>query len=499
MAAARKVYRKCRRRLTPICAFLLLIELAWALVGVAQQPPPPPAAQKPESTQTPPAPTQTEPETRISSKEAEELFQQVDEILKFASDDTGLPIKKEVKRRLTSRAEVEAYLQKNMVEDKDAQRLSRSQAVLKKFGLLPRDFDLQTFLVALLKEQVAGYYDPRTKTVNLLDWVGIEQQKPVMAHELTHALQDQSFGLEKWMRQGDVDLATKKDITSEDIEGDENATARQAVIEGQAMVTLVDYMLAPTGQSIKDSPQIVDALKQGMLNGTPDSVEFHKAPIFLKEALTFPYRYGLDFETALLVKGGKTLAFYQTLISPPHNSRQIMEPQTYLAGEKIPSMAMPDFRKDLANYERFDVGAMGEFDVAVLIDQYAGEEVSHQLYPDWRGGYYYAARPKGNPSSPLGLLYVSRWATPETAARFAAIYAKALPTRYQQVTEQGSDPVKPADAGPPKSLVGKYLWTTEEGTVEINVQGDMVFISESLDDGSTRMLEKDALKASSAK
>ncbi len=494
-----KFYRKVGSALT----LIWVVTLLGATFGcthrtAAQQPPPPPPAtsQTAPSDATSPAP-EAYPETKISAKEAEELFQQVDEILKFASDDTGLPIKKEVKRRLTSRNEVEAYLQKNMAEDKDAQRLSRSQLVLKKFGLLPRDFNLQTFLVALLKEQVAGYYDPKTKTVNLLDWVGIEQQKPVMAHELTHALQDQSFGLEKWMRSGDVDLDTKKEITNEDIERDETTTARQAVIEGQAMATLVDYMLAPTGQTVKDSPQVVEALKEGMLTGTPDSVQFRNAPIFLKEALTFPYRYGLDFEAALLIKGGKTKAFYHTLINPPHNTRQIMEPQTYLAGEQIPPMPLPDFKKDLANYDRFDVGAMGEFDVAVLIDQYAGEDASHSLYPEWRGGYYYAARPKGNPASPLGLLYVSRWSSPQKASEFAAIYAKSLAKRYKQVSHSATDSDKPAiDLQALDALTGKQVWMTEEGKVEIEVHGDMVFVSESLDDAATSLLNQDLFKTS---
>ena len=110
---------------------------------------------------------------------------------------------------------------------------------------------------------MAGYYDPKTKTVNLLDWIDIEQQRPVLAHELTHALQDQSFGLEKWMKAGDTDLDDKKQPTAADIENDEISEARQAVVEGQAMVVLVDYMLAPTGQSILASPQIADALKAG--------------------------------------------------------------------------------------------------------------------------------------------------------------------------------------------------------------------------------------------
>ncbi|PYV45286.1 MAG: hypothetical protein DMG94_12320, partial [Acidobacteria bacterium] len=138
-------------------------------------------------------------ETKITPQQAEELFRDVDTILDFASKDSALPIKHEVKRRLASRDEVVSYLKKNMAEDKDVQRLRRTELVLKKFGLLPKDYDLQSFLVSLLQEQVAGYYDAKTKTVNLLDWVQPDLQRPVLAHELTHALQDQSFGLDKWL------------------------------------------------------------------------------------------------------------------------------------------------------------------------------------------------------------------------------------------------------------------------------------------------------------
>ncbi len=167
-----------------------------------------------------------EKEIKITPREAEELFHSVDEILAFDSKQTGLPIKREVKRRLTSRDEVVGYLTKHM-KDEDVKRLQRSELVLKKFGLLPRDFDLEKLLVALLREQVAGYYDPKTKTVNLLDWVPVEEQEPVMAHELTHALQDQAIGLDKWMKKGEKDLGEiKKDPTPEDIENDEIDDAR---------------------------------------------------------------------------------------------------------------------------------------------------------------------------------------------------------------------------------------------------------------------------------
>ena len=315
----------------------------------------------------------TKDEVKITPRQAEELFHSVDEILEFDSKQTGLPIKREVKRKLTSRDEVVSYLTKHL-DDEDTKRLRRSELVLKKFGLLPRDFDLQTFLVALLREEVAGYYDPKTRTVNLLDWVPMEEQEPVMAHELTHALQDQAVGLEKWMKKGEKDLAEiKKDPTPADIENDEIDNAREAVIEGQAQAMMFQYAIAPTGHSIVTSPELVDAMEEETLTGTPGTKVFNDAPIFMKESLTFPYSYGMEFVVKLMQKGGKEKAFAGVLQNPPHTTRQIMQPETYLSGEKIEPMRVPDFKHDFKDYQKFDIGAMGEFDVAVLIEQYAGK------------------------------------------------------------------------------------------------------------------------------
>ena len=475
----------------------------------SQQPSNPPQGNSPQpaagdgarSTQSTPATeapdTQTAakqaPEKIISPQEAKELFRSVDELLKFASDDTGLPIKHEVKRKLTDRQEVESYLEKGMKDDKDAKRLERSSEVLKKFGLLPRDFQLGPFLVSMLKEQVAGYYDPKKKTVNILNWIDAEQQKPVLAHELTHALQDESFDMEKWMKQAETEGDKKNDPTPADIDTDEESEAREAVVEGQAMVVMMDYSLAPTGKTLLDMPQIGEALKKGMLDG-PDSPTFRSAPIFLKEELTFPYRYGMDFTLALEKAGGKNLGFAGAFKDPPTTTREIMEPGTYLAHEKIEPVKRLDFKKDFEKYDTFDIGAIGEFDVDVLVEQYAGQKEAEAMYPEWRGGYYFAGRPKGAKSGPIGVLYVSRWSTPEKAAEFAAVYAKSLAQRYQKRQALGADGKVAEDAPPVESwrtLRGRHAWMTEEGAVVIDVRGDAVLVSESLDDETTKRAEGD--------
>lgn len=418
-------------------------------------------------------------EHKISPQEEQQLFHDVDEIIAFAGKDTGLPVKNEVKRRLTSREEVEAYLENNMREDKDAQRLQRSELVLKKFGLIPRDFNLGTFLVALLREQVAGYYDPKTKTVNLLDWLGVDQQRPVLAHELTHALQDQSFDLKRWTEEGDSDLENKKNPTAADVANDESSEARQAVVEGQAMAVLIDYILAPLHQSLLDSPEIVQTLKQQMLSGTSDSPEFKTAPIFLKDELTFAYGYGLDFVAEVIRKRGKEQAFSGLLKNPPRTTRQIMEPATYLSGEQIPPMPLPNFGQIFKDYERFDIGAMGEFDVLILIEQYAGRKTAGELSRQWRGGYYYAAKPRGKSPAPLGLLYLSRWSSAESASKFASIYAMSLSERYQRVAEVGQSSQEQTSSR--TAGINFRTWTTEDGPVVIEVEGPNVVVTEGLD------------------
>ena len=491
---------KMKFRLSLFVFFLLT--LLAAVVGWSQTAQPQTQTDKSQAqpaANQPPAAGATQdstfaPEKVLSPKDAKELFRSVDELLKFASDDTGLPIRHEVKRKLADRKEVESYLEKGMKDDKDAKRLERSSEVLKKFGLIPRDFQLGPFMVAMLKEQVAGYYDPKKKTVNLLNWVDPEKQKPVLAHELTHALQDQSFGMEKWMKAAETEGDKKNDPMPSDIDTDEESEAREAVVEGQAMVVMMDYSLAPAGKTLLESPQIGDALKQGMLDGPGDSPTFRDAPIFLKEELTFPYRYGMDFALALEKAGGKELAYAGAFQNPPATTREIMEPETYLAHEKLDPLKRLDFKKDFEGYDTFDIGAIGEFDVDILVEQYAGRKEAEVLYPSWRGGYYFAGRAKGTKSGPLGVVYVSRWASAEKAAEFAAVYAKSLAQRYKQRQALGGEGKVAEDAPPADSwrtLRGRHAWMTEEGAVVIEVRGDSVVVSEGMDDGTTKRVEGD--------
>ena len=424
---------------------------------------------------SPPA-QQPEAQTRITKPEARELFRSVDDILDFASHDTGLPIQHKVKRNLITRESVERYVDKRMKDDKDAQRLEQSRLVLEKFGLLPPGYDLHAEFLRLLGEQVAAYYDPKSKSVNLLDWVQPEIQKPVLAHELTHALQDQKIGLEKWELAGGKEGGGPQPDPLEQVV-EEAQAARQCVAEGQAMVVLLDYTLAPTGKNVLSAPEIVDVMRASMADNK-DSPVFAAAPMFLRESLIMPYTFGMEFVRAVLAAKGKDAAYPGMLDNPPIDTRQIMQPETYLRKQNVPPLAIPDLDKLVApDYTRFDFGGMGEFDIYLLAKQYGGAPPNY--YPHWRGGYYFAAHAKSAPKDQIAMLYFSRWDSPEAARDFAKLYADYLPKRYQKALLRepaSASGMNATDAQPPMTF------QTNEGKVTLEFHGNDLLILEGYDD-----------------
>src|SRR5882724_7962232 len=124
-------------------------------------------------------------------------FSAADEVLGQMSDITGLKLLTPLKKSLRSREQIRAYLVNEMNEDKDAAERYAGQRSAEAFGLLPKGFNLDSFMVDLLTEQIAGLYDPKTHEFYVADWIPAADQKMVMAHELTHALEDQHFQIEK--------------------------------------------------------------------------------------------------------------------------------------------------------------------------------------------------------------------------------------------------------------------------------------------------------------
>jgi len=422
------------------------------------------------------------------------LFASIDETLTWLSKDTGYTIKQKVKGELASREQVAKYVEDRLNDDEDAKRLERSEIVLKKFGLLPRDFDLHAFLVQLLQEQVAGYYDVKTKSMYLLDWLSADSQKPVLAHELTHALQDQNFDLKTWETPKAAKRNDKDEFTFDE---DEAATARSAVAEGQGMVTLVDYMLRGTGHTLADAPQVATMMRSSM-TGNSGFPLLEKAPLMIRESLVFPYGDGLAFEAALLEKG-KDTAFSGAFRRPPQNTHEVLDVASYLNAAPARWLVLPDLHNELGSaYEKYDEGSIGQLDTRILIQQYADQETAAKMAQSWKAGVYYAAGNRDSKlkgSARIGLVYLSRWQTEEAAGQFARIYADYLPKRYTKAVPIAVKEVKcgPAEKCDPKSV---HAFSTEEGDVWIQrVEGAGVLISEGFDGATASKLRAQVLSA----
>jgi len=428
----------------------------------------------------------TTEEVRMTDADTKKLFDSVDQIFAFASEDSGMPKHATVKRRMVTKADVEKYASGRLAKEEYTKHFQVAELTMKKLGFLPREFNLREFLVKATGQQIAGYYDDETKSISLLNWVPADRQEPILAHELTHALQDQNYDLAKWMK------AVSKPETSANKDGqqeqanDDGAIARKAVVEGQAMVVYVDYILAPAGRNLINTPGLIYRMEEPAVKAVQDSQMLHDAPMILREAGSFSYNEGLIFEGELLQKGGRKMDFQGAFTRPPKNSHEILQPETYISAEKLPTTTVPDLKQLVGeDYEVFDSGGIGQLDVRAYLKQYGERRNADEVSSAWQGGAYAAFRRKKTagdavPStSDLATIYVSRWKTSQAAARFARFYVSAVPLRYKAATAQ--DPVACSGGNCP---VASAQFVTEEGPVVVEQWADnTVVVSESFDKG----------------
>lgn len=345
-----------------------------------------------------------------------EFVAAADEVLAQMSQITGLKLRTPLKKTLRSRDEIRAYVIREMDEDKNPAERYASARSAEAFGLLPKGFDFDSFMVELLTEQIAGLYDPKSHEFYIADWIPAVDQRMVMAHELTHALEDQHFNLEAWTK------AARPN--------DDGELAREAVLEGSAMAAMIDYLLSETGRSLADLPDIDPSMLVGDMGSTP---ALKKAPPFLKDALVFPYFAGLTFSAELLKNGGWP-ALPGVFNKPPVSTQQVMHPALYRSG-KIPSeVTLPDAGAVLGtDWTKLEENVMGEFGWKEVLKQFLDEDRANSLAGGWDGDRYAAFENKR--TKRLVLVSRLRLAGVPQAARFFGQYSEALEKKYQQRTD----------------------------------------------------------------
>src|SRR5688500_10239138 len=241
------------------------------------------------------------------------------EVLKETSQLRELPVLRPVRSGAQSRQEIERMLVSKLNQQISQQEIHALEQSLKKFGYVNGDFAYRPFIISLLTEQVAGYYDPAARRFHLADWIDLEAQKPVMAHELTHALQDQHFNLrrfENW-RRGDSDAEL----------------AAHSLVEGDATLTMTHYLLS--------RPALAAEFMRSFGSGM-SSEQFDKAPRPIRETLLFPYLQGIEWATKVHQRGGWS-ALSKAYSQLPESTEQILHAEKYFNRESPKTVRLPDF------------------------------------------------------------------------------------------------------------------------------------------------------------
>jgi hypothetical protein len=325
----------------------------------------------------------------------------------------SLPILSPLKKSMRSREEIKAYLLQKMREDKDADKRYADQKTMEKFGLLPKDYPLDEVLVKVLTEQIAGLYDPDSQEFFIADWNSLADERAVMSHELTHALQDQHFHIDKW-----TDAAKPND---------DGELARDAVLEGSAMAAMIDYQLGGKG-SIRDLDEFDPSILMGDLSGSP---ELSKAPKVLQDELLFPYLAGTTFTQRILKAGNGWPDFYKVFAKPPVSTQQIMHPDLYLQDVVPPKIALPETKGAVsADWKKLDENNMGEFGLQEIFKQYLPKDRSANLAALWSADRYAIFENQKNKRTML--VFRLRLGSDAAAARFFGAYSEVLELKYDK-------------------------------------------------------------------
>jgi hypothetical protein len=360
-----------------------------------------------------------------SDSRAVQLCSQIQPIAEELTQVSGMPLKHAVPCDYISKEKVNEFLKKRVQEVAKPEDVRAEELTLKKFGLVPPDFNLAENTVDLLTEQAAAFYDYDKKKLFITDSTPGDTQQPVLAHELAHALADQSFNLGRFIRQGS--------------KSDDGSTARLAVMEGQATWLMSELMARRMGQSLKNSPALL-ATMSSMAEGGGQYPVFDSSPLYLRMTLVFPYTKGMLFQNAVFDRNGR-YGFADVFRKPPESTQQILHPEKYFAGVKPSHPALPDVKLG-KGYKGLVGGTLGELDHQVMLEQYSGKQRAAELAPHWRGCTFELMenRKKGR----VVLLYAVEWENEDAAREYFAAYRHQLEKKWKQmiVARESADAIE---------------------------------------------------------
>ena len=282
-------------------------------------------------------------------------------------------------------------------------------------GLYPPKIDLKRQTVDLLRDEVIGFYNPDTKQMVMVQRPQNETSQDgrradrdlsemVLAHELTHALQDQHFAIEQLLKR-------VKD-------NDDQTLALKCVAEGDATLTGFGYIAG--GLRPGKVQFLVNQL--GVLPSKSPAQEHHVA-LAVVAPMLFEYSGGSRFVAEAWRRGGWS-AVDQLYRRPPRSSQQIMQPDLYF------DHPTPPLHIDLAGYEpvlpgwkKVDDDTYGELLLKLIFQQHLPPNAqAFNILPRWAGDRLITLK-KG---AHLTLLWVIAFHDHASAEEFAAVYSQIL-------------------------------------------------------------------------
>ena len=327
---------------------------------------------------------------------------------------TGLKFHKAVPYAVIDKRQLHKFLEDRMRDAVKPAEIHAEETTLKMFGFLPADYDLKKATVELLTEQAAAFYDYHKKKLFILETeestpdLHTDAEKMALSHELGHALADQQFHLDKFIKEG--------------AHSDDGSTARLAVMEGQASWLMTAYLSKLSTGQAAIPPGVLELMSNAVENSASQYPVFSKAPLYLRESLVFPYTSGMLFQNAIYKKLGNE-SFSAVFRRPPESTQQIMHPEKYL--DRVdPEVPMLPHLPGPKRFHKIGDGTLGEFDLQALLDEYAGKDESGSLSPHVTGGFY--ELDEGKKDHHPVLAWSANWDTSDAAVRFLRDYRKVL-------------------------------------------------------------------------
>lgn len=321
--------------------------------GAGLEEPPPPAAGV-----APPAATAS-----MSAAEAAALAATVAPLVE---EIRGRKFKSQVPVRIVDDAEARSHFESRIARYWPEDRIRAEERAYADLGLLPRETDLVEEIFDVLDEQAGGFYDPDRNTFFVLGDLPRATAPIIMAHEMTHALDDQEFDIDRLIEQaGDGD----------------RESALEAVVEGSGTVVMSVFIVRQIEAGALDPKSLVEF--QDSEAGRAERLK--AAPSFVQRSLVAPYILGMAFllrgEMIRMQTGGITPSdIDRALRDPPLSTEQILHPDKYWnpAKRDLPrSISVPDLSPGLgAGWSRIGEGTLGELTLALLTGLDPGDPTS---------------------------------------------------------------------------------------------------------------------------